>query len=197
MRKNGLFSFFLSLLCGLLAALPLLRSDLPLLSFLVFIPFLYRLFAMKEQRAIGYYLHGLFFFLGYLMAAFSFFLSMYPLDFAGLGVLASLSVIFAATVLLPLFQSIFLALGVLLFGLLKKKGLFHRPALSSLFLSAILTLLFFCQNFTWAGVPWASPAVGLTSLPSLVGSASLFGSGFLTFLILLVNALLADRKSVV
>ncbi|MBO5754820.1 MAG: apolipoprotein N-acyltransferase [Clostridia bacterium] len=192
MRKNKLFSLFFSLLFGLLAALPLLRSDVPLLSFLVFLPFFYRLFAEKGRRLKSYYLHGLFFFLGYLMAAFSFFIAMYPLDFAGLDTLASLAVIFAATVLLPLFQSIFLALGVLLFGALREKGYLDRPLLSSLSLSAFLTVLFFCQNFTWAGVPWASPAVGLTSLPILIGSASLLGSGFLIFLILFVNSLLAE-----
>lgn len=192
MKKCKTLSLFLSLLSGLLAALPLLISKISLLSFVLFVPFFYRLFTMKEQKAKWYYLHGLFFFQGYLMAAFSFFAAMYPLDFAGLGTLASLSVIFAASVLLPLFQSIFLALGAWLFGLLQRKGCVSLPALSSLTAASLFTLLFYAQNFTWAGVPWASPAVGIASVPVLLGSASLLGSSFLVFLILFLNALLAE-----
>ena len=188
--KRGKLLF--SLLCGLLAALPLLFPQIPLLSFVLFIPFFYLLFASEGQSLKRYYLHGLFFFQGYGMAAFSFFAAMYPLDFAGLGTFASLSVIFAATVLLPLFQSVFLSFGTLLFGLFQRKGLLCFPLLSSLTLSSFITLFFYVQNFTWAGVPWASPAVGITSLPALLGSASFLGSSFLVFLILFVNALITE-----
>lgn len=192
MKRNRFLSLLPSLLLGALSALPLLFSELPLLSFLLFAPFLYRLFRLEGVSLGRYYLHGLFFFQGYLMIAFSFFVAMYPLEFAGLTIPAAVSVILAATILLPLFQGCFLAFGCLLFGLFKRHGFLSRPVLPSLTVSALVTLLFFCQNFTWAGVPWAAPAVGLASLPVLIESASLFGSLFLSFLVLFVNALLAE-----
>lgn len=191
-KRNKFFSLLLSLALGVLAALPLLFSKLSLLSFLVYIPFFIRLFRLTDVKIKTYYLHGLFFFQGYLMAAFSFFIAMYPLEFAGLGIPAAVSVILAATVLLPLFQGCFLALSCLIFGLFKKWGLTSAPITSSLTAAALISLSFFFQNFTWAGVPWASPAVSLAYSPVLIGSASLLGSGFLTFLLLFVNALLAE-----
>lgn len=192
MKRNKLFSLLVSLVLGLLAALPLLKGDLAFLSFLLFAPFFYRLFRLEEATLRAYYLHGLFFFQGYLMAAFSFFIAMYPMDFAGLNIPAAISVILAATLLLPLFQGCFLAFSCLVVGLFRKWRLLSRPALPSLTVAALVSLLFFCQNFTWAGVPWASPAVSLAYSPALIGSASLLGGGFLTFLLLFVNALLAE-----
>ncbi len=192
MKKNKLPSLLLSLAMGLLAALPLLKGSLAFISFLLFTPFFYKLFRLEEARPRTYYLHGLFFFQGYLMAAFSFFIAMYPMDFAGLSIPAAISVILAATVLLPLFQGCFLALSCLVLGLFRKGRLLSRPTLPSLTVAALVALSFFCQNFTWAGVPWASPAASLAYSPVLIGSASLLGSGFLTFLLLFVNALLAE-----
>ena len=57
---------------------------------------------------------------------------------------------------------------------------------------ALFTLFAYAQNFTWAGVPWASPAVGIASSPLLIQSAALFGSTFLTFFIVFINAALAE-----
>lgn len=184
-----LFSFF----CGFLAALPLLFDEIPYLSFVLFIPFLAFLFLSDEgMRLRAYYLFGLCFFFGYYASAFSFFTAMYPLDFAGLGELASLAVLFAAMVLLPLLQAWFSAFAILLFGLFKQKGLLRFPLAASLVIAALFTLFSYAQNFTWAGVPWANPAVGIASSPLIIQSASLFGSGFLCFFILFINAAVTE-----
>ena len=47
------------------------------------------------------------------------------------------------------------------------------------------------QTFTWAGVPWGRIAISQTEMPILMQSASLFGSYFLTFIVVLINMLLA------
>ena len=182
-----------SLGAGLLASLPLIFDTVPYLSFVLFFPyFLYLRTRAEDCRLRFYYLSGLFFFLGYYGGAFSFFSAMYPLDFAGLGTGASLAVLFAAMVLLPLFQAWFSAFAILLLGLLKRRGLLSRPLFFSLSLAALYTLFAYAQNFTWAGVPWASTAVGVASSPLLIQSAALFGSDFLVFGIVFVNAALAE-----
>ena len=120
MKKHLTLKIVFSYACGLLAALPLLFESIPYLSFLLFIPYFLFLFSQNENlRLRTYYLFGLFFFLGYYMGAFSFLTAMYPLDFAGLDELASVAVLFAAMVLLPLFQAWFSAFAVLLLGLFK------------------------------------------------------------------------------
>ena len=193
MKKNTLTACLFSLLAGFLAALPLLFDGISYLSFVLFIPYLLFLLTRKEDTRLRfYYLSGLFFFLGYYMVSFSFFTAMYPLDFAGLGTLESVVVIFAAVVLLPLFQAWFSAFSVLLVFLLKKKGVLRFPLAFSLAFSALYTLFAYAQNFTWAGVPWANTAVSIASSPILLQSASILGASFLVFFIMFCNAALAE-----
>ena len=195
MKRKTLICYIALLLGGVLAALPLLSEEIGLFSFLLWIPFCYHIKKGIYRKAIKprvAYLRALFFFQGYFAAAFSFFIAMYPLDFAGLNVPASVAVILAAVILLPLFQASVFAFSIYLLALAGKRKLFAFPTSFSLFFSSLCVLFFFLQNFTWMGVPWASPALALTSSPALIQSASLFGSFFLTFLILFVNALLAE-----
>lgn len=193
MKKHAFPWMVFSLLCGILASLPLLSEKIPFLSFILFVPYFLFLRTRDGVPTLRfYYLSGLFFFFGYYGGAFSFFSAMYPLDFAGLGTLESIAVLFAAMVLLPLFQAWFSAFAVFLLGLLHKKGAFCFPLAFSLTLSALYTLFAFAQNFTWAGVPWANTAVGIASSPLLIQGASVFGSAFLIFFIVFVNAALAE-----
>lgn len=193
MKKYTLPKCLFSLCAGLLAALPLIIDSIPYLSFLLFTPYFLFLLTQKKTVRLGfYYLSGLFFFLGYYMGAFSFFFAMYPLDFAGLGTAESIAVLFAAMVLLPLFQAWFSAFSVLLLGLFKRKGALRFPLAFSLTLAALFALFSYAQNFTWAGVPWANTAVGLASSPVLLQSASVLGSSFLVFLTVFCNAALAE-----
>ena len=183
----------LSLACGVLASLPLVLDTIPLLSFFLYIPyFLYLMAVIRERSLRSLYLSGLFFYLGYYAGAFCFFSAMYPLDFAGLGVLGSVAVLFAAMLLLPLFQASFAAFSVVLLGVFAKRRWLPFPLAFSLASAALFTLFATAQNLTWAGVPWASPAVGIASAPILIQSASLLGSAFLCFLIFFVNAALAE-----
>lgn len=195
MKRKTLMRSLALLFCGALAALPLLIEKTALLCFVLWTPFCFFLKRKLCERDVSLgqaYLYGLFFFQGYFMAAFSFFIAMYPLDFANLDMVSSLVVILAATILLPLFQSALFSLSILLLALASKQKLFVFPCSFSLFFSSLCLLFFYFQNFTWMGVPWASPAVALASIPLLIQSASLFGSLFLTFLILFINALLAE-----
>ncbi len=111
MKRYKLLSPLLSLLLGALAALPMVVKNIPLLSFVLFAPFFYMLRTAKNKKPSWYYTNGLFFFQGYLMVAFSFFVSMYPLDFTGIEGFAGILVILCCTVLLPLFQGCALALS--------------------------------------------------------------------------------------
>lgn len=195
MKHNPLRHSILLFLSGVLASLPVVSGSLAPLSFVLWAPFALHVKRETVARNASLrrsYAMGLWFFLGYFMAAFAFFLAMYPLDFAGLSELESVGVLFAAMGLLPLFQAAPMALSTLLISFLAKRRLFRVTPLYSLFFATSVSLLFYLQNFTWAGVPWASPAVGLASMPLLIQTASLFGSGFLVFLLLLVNGLLAE-----
>ena len=193
MKKQTPLWLLFSLLSGILASLPLVIDAIPYLSFLLFVPYFAFLYTRQKGTRLGfYYLSGLLFYLGYHMGAFSFFAAMYPLEFTGIGPLGSIAVLFAAMLLLPLFQALFAAISILLLGCLRKWGLLRIPLFFSLALASLYTLFAFAQNFTWAGVPWASTAVGIASSPLIVQGASLLGTTFLTFFIVFVNAALAE-----
>ena len=192
MKRKSCINRLLLLLLGALTALPLLFDGLALLSFVLWAPFAYYAKRSIERPLREIYFSALLFFWGYFMAAFSFFVYMYPLDFAGLDAFSSVTVILAAVLLLPLLQSALFSPSVLLLALAGKRKLFRFPCAFSLFFASLCLVFFYLQNFTWLGVPWASPALALTSSPILIQSASLLGSFFLTFLILFVGALLAE-----
>ncbi len=195
MKKHTFRNALVLFLYGILAALPIIITKIHYLSFVAWIPFCYHIktkICDKDATLKRAYGMTLCFFLAYFMAAFSFFVAMYPLDFAGLNEIESIGVLFAAMLLLPLFQAVPLAFSGVIIRFIAKKRFFRFPGAFSLFSASVILLFFYLQNFTWAGVPWASPAVALTSAPLLIQSASLFGSGFLVFLILFINALLAE-----
>ena len=195
MKKRLLLHLALLLFLGALSGLPTAVGNIPLLCFICHIPYaLYLKTSICGHKAsLGRaYLAGLSYFMGYFAVSFSFFIAMYPLDFAGLSDAASVAVLFAAMVLLPLFQAAPLALSALFMCQMAKSRVFRIPALFSIFFAASASLLFYLQNFTWAGVPWAPPVIGLASSPVFIQTASLFGSSFLTFFIFLINALVAE-----
>ena len=194
LRKDAALKALFLFFCGVLSALPLIFSQLSLLILLFLSPFFYFLLQGSEggRTAKQLYLYALCFFQGFYMASFSFFLSMYPLEFAGLSPLPAICVLVAATVLLPLFQAVSMALVAPLTVWLGRHTDKSFPLVLPFALASVYTLLSFLQNFTWMGVPWAPLSIALTAHPILIQGASLFGHHFLIFLIVAVNALLAE-----
>lgn len=192
-RFRTLRYHLLLFLFGIVSALPLLFKPLAFFCFVFLIPFYLCLrLSLKSGAYKRVYLKGLCYFQGYFMTAFSFFYSMYPLEFVGLDRLASLAVLFAAMVLLPLLQASVFALSAWLLSLLHRFGFLQKPIAFSFAFAALWTVFSYLQNFTWLGVPWAPVSLALTAFPVLIGSASFFGSCFLIFLIVFINALLGE-----
>lgn len=193
MKKRAALQGLWLWLFGVLASLPLHIPDTHLLSFVLFCPLLYRLLRLCRQKARfkQFYRTALLFDLGYFMGAFCFFLSMYPLDFAGLGAVASVLVLLLATVALPLFQAALHALFTLPLWLLARAELLF-PLVFTAAAATLYTLFSHLQCFTWLGVPWAHPALALTDAPALAGVVAWIGTGGLILLILAINAALCE-----
>ena len=185
-------------LCGLLAALPVSFTQVSFLAFFSFLPALFLLFLewtatelpCKPRR---YYGAGMWFSMGFFMMTFHWFTYMWPLDFVGLTPLGAVGVIIAACVGLPLLQSLgFAVLFYLLAWLSRTQAVRRYPLLLPLLFAAGWTVFAYTQTLTWAGVPWgAQLALSQHKNLLLVSSASFFGSYFVTFVIALVNAMLA------
>ena len=142
------------------------------------------------ERTLKRVLCSLFcFFFAFYFFAYSWFVNLYPLDFAGLGNVESVLVIIIAVSFIPLVHGIIMTLCVF-FGYLAARET-KCTVLRAVLVSFGYVLGEYVQSVGIFAFPWARLFVGQTAFPSLLQSASLFGSYFVTFLMVLVNALCA------
>ncbi|MBQ9779816.1 MAG: apolipoprotein N-acyltransferase [Clostridia bacterium] len=136
---------------------------------------------------------GFCFFAVYFTIAWHWFLWMYPLDYAGLSNAASAAVVALGSLGMGAFQAASAAFIFPLFGLAcRSKYLSRLPLLHPLLFAAMWTVLeWFQAHSGWSGVPWGRLPLGQAETVLMLQSASLFGSYFITFLLVAINGLLA------
>lgn len=138
------------------------------------------------------YLYGLFYFECFYAVCFHFFFSMYPLDFTGLNEFYSMLVVVIACFGLSFLQALFGGLVFVVYSLIRQRSLVkNSPIVSILSFTAIYTFYEFTQTLGWWGVPWGRLSLALTDMIIPIQAASLFGSYFITAIIVTVNSLLA------
>ncbi len=144
---------------------------------------------------------GFSYFYPYYLLVWYWFLTMYPLDFTGLSKPAAFVAIMFAWLGLPLLQALFAMLQVPIFLLISrsrfitgKKG--NRLTMPILY-SLIYVVFEWSQILTWAGVPWGRLAIGQAYTPVFVAMAALFGSYFITFIIVSVNGYVTFAASAI
>lgn len=191
-RRNIFILLALSaLLTGLSVTFP---KYLGAFEWVTMIPLAAALFALSENRDIKLrkiYLFGLFYFELFYMVGFHFFLYLYPLDFTGLDNFSSVLVILVAWLGLPFLQALFGGLMFITFAYAVRSPLFERlPVLKLFALPVIYSAYEFTQTLGWWGVPWSRLPLGQTEILLTLETAGLFGSYFVTALIVLVNSLL-------
>ena len=118
---------------------------------------------------------------------------LYPMDFVGMSPAASVAVIAAGWLGLPILNAIVCGFVFLLFRLMHKSGIFgYVPLLRPFSFAALWVAFEWCTTQTWMGVPWGRLALGQIEMKPMLGIAALFGSYGVTFLIVAVNALIAE-----
>jgi len=196
--RAAVYKWRWALLLGgaLLTGLCVIFPQIGLFEWVALIPAAAAILAVTADTTVSYrrlYGMGLAFFQCYFMVNFHWFLYMYPMDFAGLGKAESLLVVCVAWMGLPAFQAVGAALVFPLMGVaVRGKFLASRPILHPAVLTALWVSLEWWQaNSGWSGVPWARLPLGQAELLPALQSASLFGSYFVTALIVAVNGYLA------
>jgi apolipoprotein N-acyltransferase len=194
MFSVGKFRVPLLLASALLTALTVMFPQIGILEWITLVPFALVCFSFAERGTPmkRSFLYLLMFFGVYYFAVFHFFVTMYPMDFLGISKGAAVVVVIAAWLGLTALQAIpcafiFLLLRVFSVGTANKKRRVLLPFLAA----ALWTVFEWLTTLTWAGVPWSRLALGQVSMLPMVQSASLFGSYFVTFLIVAVNFLVA------
>lgn len=186
--------FYISL-SGILLGFTVIFAKIGILAYLALIPLALVVLNRAESgeyRLKKAYADGFVFFISYYLVAFHWFAYFYPLDFTGIPKGAALGVVFLAWFGLSALQGVFAALFFVLIALFAKTDIYKkRPILMPFFVAAMFAVNEWSQTFTWAGVPWARIAISQTEMPIMMQTASLFGSYFLTFIVVLFNFLVA------
>ena len=178
---------------GILTGLTVAFPKIGILGWITLIPFSVFLLSVatdKKYKLPALYGYGFLFFMAFGVVNFHWFINLYPLEFIdGMTRGGALAVVLLGTLGLSLLQAI---QGALLFPLaallfrsrLKDRLSFLYPAI----IAALWAVYEWTQTLGWWGVPWGRLAISQTSLPVGIQTASLFGSYFISFIMVLVNA---------
>lgn len=179
----------LALLFGALTfALPFMVEELWLFGW-IGLSFLFVIimdFQKTSRRVFG----SLFcFFFMFYVFAYSWFVSMYPLDFAGLGTFESIGVIICAEILIPLIHGFLMTVSVFCGYLAAKRT--ENVYFKAVLVSCGYVIGELLQSLGTFAFPWAMLFAGQIARTEVLQSASLFGARFITFVMVFVNALIA------
>ena len=192
MKEKWLRFGLLAISAGL-TGLTLVFPAVGFLQWLTLIPaclFLFRFASDETVRLRTLYGYGCFFFYGYYLTVFHWFLNLYPLDFVdGMTKGAAVAVVLVAWLGLSLLQTLFGGLVFVLCGVLFRCRVARRCALLRPFLLALLWAVYeWTQTIGWWGVPWGRLPIGQSKYLVGLQMASLLGPYFVTFLLVAVNA---------
>ena len=164
------------------------------LQWVAFVPSIIALTAIADDekvKMIGVYGRGFLFFMVLYVVVYHWFWSMYPLDFTGLSPLYALCVILLANFGLPIFAALPGGFVFVVFVLARRSKRFAtRKWISYVVLAFAYAVFEWTQTLFFTGVPWGRLSIGQVENSFILCSVSFFGSYFLSFAIVLVNALI-------
>ena len=141
-----------------------------------------------KAKSGSMYLYGFVFYLLYYVMGYHWFISMYPMDFAGMTPEAAIGIIALAILGISAFQAALSALIFLIFGLFCRTALVSRfPVLKPLLLACLWVVNEWSQTIGWTGLPWSRLYLTQSFVLPMAQSASLLGGLFVSFLIVAVN----------
>ena len=174
--------------------LTLVYPSLWWLEWIALVPAMLSVYHITEGRGSrmrSNYAYGLIFFWMHGIVVFHWFLAMYPLSFAELSEGVALAVVLLGVFGFSFLQALIGAFSFVAFGWLARGRLLSaHPILKPLAFAAIWTVFEWIQTFGWWGVPWGRLSLGQIDRLPIVSTISLFGSYWLTFLLVSTSALL-------
>ncbi len=193
---TGKKMLFLLPLGGILTALCLVFPSVGFLQWVTMVPALVWLFAAvaREERLRyrAFYGAGVLYFLPFYLTIYHWFFYLYPMEFAGVTKSAAFALVVTCWLGLSLLQTVFSALVFPLFSYLSQTRVLRRvPLLLPVLFAVQYAVSEWGQTFTWMGVPWSRLVLGQIEMGFFANSASLLGSYFLTFALVLCNAFVA------
>lgn len=192
-KENWLLRGLLALGAGS-TALTLIFPQIGLLEWFSLIPVAMVLFRLADREISLWraYRYGFFTVFLFYFILYHWFVYLYPLDFVGLDNTASIAVVIAGWLGLTLLQAIpggLIFLGFI--ALCRTQAVKRYPVAKPFLLAALWVVFEWSSTLAWTGVPWGRLCLGQIKMLTILQSASLFGSYFITFLLVAVNSLFA------
>lgn len=188
--------FLFLILSGVLTGLTLIFTKLGFFEWITMIPMAAILLVRASDKDIkkrSLYLDGFIFYYSYYLVCYHWFLYLYPLDFVeGMTKGGAIAVVLLAWLGLSLLQALMGGVVFVFVGVIFKSRICKKIKLLKLFFAAgLFAVLEWTQTIGWWGVPWGRLPIGQSEYVIGLQNASLFGSYFITFMLVAVNFLFA------
>ncbi len=187
-NKRKLASYVIFAVSGAGFSLGFIFESCWFFSWLAFVPLAVNIFSSNKTSKRVFGSLFCFFFLFY-VCCYSWLVSLYPLDFAGLDNVQSVLVILTGLTLVPIIHSAEMSLAIWL--LCKLTNCIKSDVVKSFGISFGYVLGEFLQGVGPLGFPWARMYVSQVGILENLQSAKIFGSYFVTFAIIFVNCMIA------
>ena len=184
----------LLIISGIFAALGVVYPEnFGILAWVALIPAALVLLTLLDKVRLGsLYLYGFVFYLVYYVMGYHWFISMYPMDFAGFEPNTAIGIIALAILGISAFQAALSAIMFLMFGILGRTAIMRKlPALLPLLMGCLWVVNEWSQTIGWTGLPWSRLYLTQSFVLPMAQSASLLGGLFVSFLIVAVNLAIA------
>ena len=197
MRKQSVMRFLWVFFGALLTALPLLVPQIGFFSWVGMIPLIHgAVLVCKREECTRRAAFGTGFVAGFVFYFAVFHWLVYLIDSmqsVDMTKGEAVAVVLAGWIGVPALYGILSGLLFLLFRAMHKTGIFAKiPLLRPFAFAALWTGYEWLTSQTWMGVPWGRLALGQVDMRPMLWLSSVFGSYAVTFLIVLVNALIVE-----
>lgn len=175
----------LPFISGLLTSLGFYSTHFDFLIWFSLVPLFYCLFNYKISAKKGFlitFVYSITFYLGLLTWLFK----LHPLTWVGFTEIQSLGIITLGWISFSLAESLSLSILGFLYGLVKPEGWKNI-----LFVSSLWVIIEALQGFSDAGFTWGRLAISQYKEIYLIQSSNLFGSLFISFILILLNSSIA------
>lgn len=194
-RQRFLYLTVSGLISGFCMAFPTLFGAV--IEWISFIPAALAIYSAIEKRVSlkSAYWGGFWLIYAQQVIVYHWFISFYPLEFTGMSKLSAAGVVIVAIFGLALLAAMFGGVyGLVIIAISRLPIAKKYPILMPIVAASGYVLNEWIRTQFWFGVPWGRLSLGQLNdgIPISVLSSSIFGSYFITFLIVLVSFLLAQ-----
>ncbi len=194
--RYGMLKYVFLAVSGFLTALTLMIPAIGFLEWVTLVPSAIIFIITARDRDVKYkkmYLYGFVYYMSFYLSVFHWFINLYPLSFIdGMTKFDAAVIVAVAWFGLSLLQGVFAAFMPMLLAFILRRGLARKHDMLTPFVAAATFTIFeWMQTLTWAGVPWGRLSIGQTGAPLMIKSASVFGSYFITYLLVAANFFVA------